>query len=324
MNLVGILAEADRRAWLEMQSFVVLARAGAVGIEPPHRLLSIVGALRDFGPLGAATRIAALRYGSRPAIADERGELTFAEFDEQVNRLANALRERGLGSGSSVGILCRNHRSPLIVALAASRLGMNAIWLNTAFSSRQAGEVAEREGIELLVHDAEFTDIVSGMAPLHGRLACAPEDPERDDVDRLLATGDPALPPPPQQPGRVVLLTSGTTGTPKGAPRSDSRSLIAAGALLERMPMRARETTVLAPPLYHGTGQIIAILSIGLGSKLVLRRRFDAAEFLDDIARHRASAVCVVPVMLQRVLALGEAAIRRRDLSSLRVVFCTG
>ena len=323
-GLVGVLAGAIRRVWLEMRSFVVLVRAGSVGIEPPRRLLSILGALRDFGTVGSATRIAALRYGSLPAIADERGELTFAEFDEQVNRLANALRAQGLGTGSSVGILCRNHRSPLIVSFAASRLGMSAIWLNTAFSAPQAREVAEREGVELLVHDVEFTDVVSGIALSRGRLVCAPEDPDRDEVERLLATGDPALPPPPQTSGRIVLLTSGTTGTPKGAPRSDERTLTLAGALLQRMPMRAREVTVIAPPLYHGTGLVIAMLSITLGSKLVLRRRFDASEFLDDIAGHGASAVCVVPVMLQRVLALGQEEIRRRDLSSLRVVFCAG
>jgi acyl-CoA synthetase (AMP-forming)/AMP-acid ligase II len=324
MDLSDILAEPTRRASLEIRSLVAMVRAGAVGIEPPRRLRGIVGALRDFGPLGAAPRIAALRYGTCSSIADERGELTFADLDEQVNRLANALRAEGLGAGSSVGILCRNHRSPLIVAFAASRLGMNTIWLNTAFSARQAGEVAEREGVELFVHDSEFSDVVSGIASKHGRLVCAPDDPSSDDVDRLLAGGDPASPPAPEKPGRIVLLTSGTTGTPKGALRSDPRTLTIAGALLERMPMRAREATVIAPPLYHGTGLVIALLSIGLGSKLVLRRRFDAAEFLDDITRHRATAVSVVPVMLQRVLALGEEEIRQRDLSSLRVVFCAG
>ena len=84
--------------------------------------------------------------------------------------------------------------------------------------------------------------------------------------------------------------------------------------MLERMPMRAREATVVGPPLFHGTGLLIALLSIGLGSKLVLRRRFDAAQFLDDIEAHQATAVCVVPIMLQRILALGDDEIRARDL----------
>jgi fatty-acyl-CoA synthase len=317
-------ADAVRRAWLEVQSFVALVRSGSIRIEPPRRLPSILRALRDFGLVGAAPRIAALRYGSCPAIADERGELTFAELDQQVNRLANALRARGLGAGASVGILCRNHRSPLIVTYAAARLGMNTIWLNTAFSARQAGEVAEREGVELLVHDAEFSDVVFHIALARGRLVCTPEDPDLDDLERLIATGDPGQPPRPQKPGRMVLLTSGTTGTPKGAPRSEPRSLRPVGPLLERLPMRARGVTVVASPLYHGAGLMGAGLSIALGSKVVLRRRFDAREFLDDVARHRATTVSVVPVMLQRVLALGEEEIRQRDLSSLRIVLCTG
>src|SRR5438445_13837130 len=127
-----MLAEAGRRVWLESRSFVALVRAGLVGIEPPRRLLSMLRAQRDFGPVGAAPRNAALRYGSCPAIANERGELTFAELDEQVNRLANALRAEGLAAGSSLGILCRTPRWPLIAACAAARLGMHTISLTTA------------------------------------------------------------------------------------------------------------------------------------------------------------------------------------------------
>jgi fatty-acyl-CoA synthase len=324
MDLVQLLAEPARRASLEARSLAAVVRAGMVGVEPPQRVLSIVGALRDFGPLGASPRIAALRHGDRPGIADDRGQLSFAQLDQQVNRLANALREQGLGPGSSIGILCRNHRAPLIVAFAASRVGMSAIWLNTAFSARQAKEVSEREGIELLVHDEEFADVVAQIDPQHGRIACATTDPGDDELDRLIADGEAKTPPAPPRPGRVVLLTSGTTGTPKGAARPEPRSLVLPGSLLERMPMRTREPTLIGPPLYHGTGLMIALLAVALGSELVLRRRFDPAQFLDDSEANRVAHWCVVPVMLQRVLALGEDEIRRRDLSALRVVFCAG
>jgi len=324
MDLIGMLTEPAQRASIEARSLAALIRAGAVGVELPHKQLQIVGAIRDYGPLGGAARIAAIRHGSHPAIADDRGEITFADLDEQVNRLANAFRAQGLGAGSSVGILCRNHRAPLIVAFAASRVGMNAIWLNTAFSQRQATEVAEREGVDILVHDLDFADVVAEIAAPHGRITCSPTDAGADDLDALIATGDAKAPPAPERPGRIVLLTSGTTGTPKGAPRAEPRSLSIPGALLERMPMRAREATVIGPPLYHGTGLLIALLSISLGSKLVLRSRFDAAQFLQDTETHEATTWCVVPIMLQRVLALGDEEIERRDLSALKVVFCAG
>ncbi len=167
-------------------------------------------------------------------------------------------------------------------------------------------EVAGREGVDLLIHDAEFAEMVAGADPSQGRVACAIDAPETDELDRLIAAGEPELPAAPEKPGRIVLLTSGTTGTPKGAPRPEPKGLIVPGSLLERMPMQAREATVIGPPLYHGTGLLIAILSIGLGSKLVLRRRFDPATFIDDIEQHGATGICVVPVMLQRILALGD------------------
>jgi len=94
--------------------------------------------------------------------------------------------------------------------------------------------------------------------------------------------------------------------------------------VLERMPMRTRETTIIGPPLFHGTGLLIGVLAISLGNRTVLRRRFDPHTLLADIERHRAATVCLVPVMLQRLLALGEQEIRRHDTSSLRIVFCAG
>ncbi len=314
-----------RRVELEARSAAALKRAGALGGGPPQLMVQTLSALRAFGVFGATPRIAALRHGERPAIADELGVISFTELDEQIDRLASAMRAMGLGEGSSVGVLCRNSRMPLIVAFAASRLGMNGIWLNTAFSARQAREVASREGIEFLIYDADLAEAAADIDPRYGRLKTATDDRTADELAQLIAGGDPTPPPAPSRPGRIVLLTSGTTGTPKGAPRSDSRSLTIPGAVLDRMPMSAREVTVVAPPLFHGTGLLIALLTISLGSELVLRRHFDAAQFLDDIEQHRATAACVVPVMLQRVLALGEDEIRRHQIRGhLRIVFSAG
>jgi fatty-acyl-CoA synthase len=324
MNLVDRLANPARRASLEARSLAALARAGAVGVESPAKTFAIVNAMRSYGPFGAAPKIAAIRHGSHPAIADEWGQITYDELEEQVNRLTNAWIADGLGPGSTVGILCRNHRAPLIASFAASRLGASAVWLNTAFSARQVTEVAGREGVDFLVYDHDFAEAVTGIEPSHGKVATATEDPADDALRTIIAAGDPAPTRAPAKPGRIVLLTSGTTGTPKGAPRSEPRSLTIPGALLQRMPMKAEEATVIGPPLFHGTGLLIALITISLGSTLVLRRKFDAEQFLDDIAAHGATGVCVVPIMLQRVLALGEEKVRARDLSSLRVVFCAG
>lgn len=312
---------ADRIV-METRALRAMARAGAIGIERPDRLVRMTTALRRYGPAGGGARIAAIRHGERPAIRDERGEISFAELDEQIDRLANALRGR-MAPGSNLAILCRNHRGPLLASLAGSRAGLNVIWMNTSFSPRQCQEVAEREGVDLLIHDADLADLVADVAPPKGRIATDIAAPE-DELDRFLGAGDPAPPPAPGYPGRVVLLTSGTTGTPKGAPRPEPRSLALPGGVLERVPLRGHETTVVAPPLFHGTGLGAALLALMLGCRIVLRRSFDPATLLEDSERYGATSWYVVPTMLQRVLALGEEEIARHDLSSLRVVVSGG
>lgn len=313
-----------RRAGLEARAFKALRRAGVLGGDPPATLARVLGALRGFGPFGATPTIGALKHPHQPAIADRWGELTFAELEEQSSRAGNALGELGLGPGATIGILCRNHRVPLIAAFAASRMGANVVWLNTGFSAPQLHEVATREGVQLLIHDAAFDDLIDGLPLEFGSIACATDDPDRDPFRALVSGGDPTPPQPPAKPGRIVLLTSGTTGTPKGAPRPEPRGLTIPGALLERLPLQRREATILGAPLFHGTGLVIALITLSLGSKLVLRERFEAITFLDDMERHRATGVCLVPVMLGRILALGDDEIRGRDLSALKVIFCAG
>jgi fatty-acyl-CoA synthase len=321
-DFAKLMTQAGQRAGLEARALVAMVNAGAIGIEPPQRLAAIAKALRAYGPYGGAVRIAALRKPDAPAIWDERGELTYGELDEQINQLANAYVALGLEPGDSVGILCRNHRAPLIAGFAASRAGLRCLWLNTAFSSRQATEVIEREGVDLLVHDDVFTDAVSGVTPRFGAYAASLEAPSA--FDELVASGEAKAPPAPAKPGRIILLTSGTTGTPKGAPRTEPKGFVVPGSMLERMPMKAGEVTVMGPPLFHGTGMLLALITVALGNKLVLRPKFDPSQLLDDIEAHDATTICLVPVMLQRTLELGEEEIRRRDLSSLKVVFVAG
>jgi fatty-acyl-CoA synthase len=298
-----------------------MVRAGAFELQTPATQLRMARALRDFGPFGSAAKIAALQHGSFPAITDDRGQLTYTEFDRKVDQLANAMRQ--LGSDATIGVLCRNHRGPLLAAFAASRAGLNLVWLNTAFSVRQCVEVGRREDIDFLIHDVEFTEAAEALQP---DLGCAAVDMDQptDALDELIAIGADTIPPRPASMGRIVMLTSGTTGTPKGAPRAEPKGFVGAGGMLERMPMRSREVTVVGPPLFHGTGLLITMLSIALGSHVILRRAFSAELLLADIEKHRATTACVVPVMLQRVLALGDDEIHRHDTSSLRIMFCAG
>jgi len=314
------LSTLARRGVLEARSLGAMTRAGVLPLTRPDHVVGLAGAMRRYGPFGGAVAGAAIAHRDQPAIADERGTVTYAELDEMTNRLANVLRARML-PGQTVGLLCRNHRSPLVVAFAASRAGLNTVWLNTSFSPRQAQEVTARERIDLVFADADLAGLV---ADVEVPVVIADIAAATDELTELIATGDPAAPPAPARPGRIVLLTSGTTGTPKGAPRAEPKGYTLPGSLLDRMPMRSRETTLIAPPIFHGVGLIMTMIALALGNKVVLRRSFDAETLLADIAEHRAATICVVPVMMQRVLALAPATLDTYDTSSLRVAFCSG
>jgi len=313
------------RAGDEAYFAALCVRSGMVGLEPPHRLAQTLLAFERYGMLGAAGAVGAIRHGDRVAVIDERGELTYRQLDERANAIANAWRKHGLQAGEGVAILVRNHRGFLESVFAAAKCAARIILLNTSFAGPQIREVAEREGTDLLVYDDEYSEMLEGIEdPPRGRYRAWADDQGEDTLEALIADGDSSAPPRPSSEAKVTILTSGTTGTPKGAPRSAPKSLGLVGGLLSKVPFRAREVTELCVPMFHALGFAQALVGIGLGSTLVVRRRFDPETTLKSVEEHRASAMVMVPVMLQRTLELGEEKINRYDHSSLRIIFLSG
>jgi fatty-acyl-CoA synthase len=302
-------------------------RSGLVRPELPHRVAQMLLAFERHGMLAAAVTVGAIRNGDRVAVLDERGEVTYKQLDERTNALANAWRDKGLEPGDGVAILARNHRGFFDAVFAAAKCGARIVLLNTAFSGPQIREVADREGTDLLVYDDEYAEVLEGVEPPHGRWRAWTEEGSDDDVDTLeslIAEGSTSAPPKAGTPPRIVILTSGTTGTPKGAPRNEPRSLSMLGGLLSKVPFRAREVTELSVPMFHALGFAHMALGLGLGSTLIVRRHFDPEATLDSLQDNEATALVVVPVMLQRILDLGEDAVKQRDLSELKIIFVSG
>jgi acyl-CoA synthetase (AMP-forming)/AMP-acid ligase II len=305
----------------------LLARSGVVGLEMPHTLAQMGMALERYGMLGSLPAMGAIRYGDRTAIIDERGELTYQQLHENSNAIANAWRDKGLQPGDGVAVLVRNHRAFLESVFAGAKCGARIILLNTSFAGPQIREVAEREGTDLLVYDDEYSEVLEGIDdPPHGRYrAWVEDDKDADDtLDALIASGDKGAPPRAGEGPKITILTSGTTGTPKGAPRSEPKSLGLIGGLLSKVPFKAGEITELCVPMFHALGFAQALVGVGLGSTLVIRRRFDPEATLKSLEEHHATAMVMVPVMLQRTLELGEEKINEYDHSSLRIIFLSG
>ncbi|HEU5268908.1 MAG TPA: AMP-binding protein [Jatrophihabitans sp.] len=321
-ELVRLPGRLAGRAGVETVSALALLRAGAVGLEPPHRLLQVLRDFQWYGPAGAALSFARRRQPSRTAIIDERGPVSFAELDDRSTRLAAALRRRGFVDGDSIGILCRNHRGLFDALFAAAKLGARTVLLNTDFAGPQLADVAGRERIDLLIQDEEFA-AHSGYTPRLGVLLGWTDGEHPDSIESLLAgTAAGERPDRPERGQRIVLLTSGTTGAPKGAAREFGTSLAIPGGYLSRIALRSRRYVFVAVPVFHAWGLLSALIALALADTLVLRRRPEIGEVADCLQQYDCDALITVPILLSRLLT--ELAERPRRLPALRLVAVSG
>jgi acyl-CoA synthetase (AMP-forming)/AMP-acid ligase II len=307
------------------QTLRVLARSGMIRPISPRAIVGTLKALKTFGlgPAGGFTALA-LRAPHKVGLIDDLGELTFRQIDERSNAVASGLRRLGVGPGDGVAIMCRNHRGFLDASLAAAKLGADMLYLNTAFAGPQLVEVIGREKPTVLVYDQEFTGLLAQVEGVTRVLAWVDQPDEQiPDLDDMIRTGSAAAPSAPPKPGRIVILTSGTTGTPKGAPRSEA-GIDAAAALLSRIPLRRGQRTHVAAPLFHTWGLAHLLLGMLLETQVVLTRRFDPESFLRVLDEKSCDAAVVIPVFLQRVLQLPEETTAKHDLSKLKVVASSG
>ncbi|OLZ45105.1 acyl-CoA synthetase [Amycolatopsis keratiniphila] len=327
-NPTGLATLVAGKVTETVRSIDVMRQAGLLPIPRVDEGLRSLVMVRKWGPFAGANMIAARRDPTATGIIDELGPLTFKQLDTQSNALARAWSERGLGPGSVIAALCRDHRGLVLTMLASGKLGAKLLLMNTGFAKPQLADVAKREGVTALVYDQEFTDLLDAVeGDVEHYLAWVDSDTARPAgipvVAELVASTDDRPWPAPAKPGGFILLTSGTTGTPKGAPRPHT-SALASAQFLDRIPLRTGEATYMGAPLFHGTGLSQFILSFALGSKVVMRRKFVPEETLRGVAENRCTTLVLVPTMLQRIVDLPEEIRAKYDTSSLRIIFVAG
>ncbi|HXA89303.1 MAG TPA: long-chain-fatty-acid--CoA ligase FadD2 [Mycobacterium sp.] len=338
-NLLGLpgqtlskLQQYLERGTAELHYLRKIFESGAIGLEPPLNYAAMAADIRKWGEFGMLPSHNARRAPTKAALIDEEGELTYKELDEAVHAVANGLIAKGVHGGDGVAILARNHRWFVIANYGAARVGARIILLNSEFSGPQIKEVAEREGAKVIIYDDEYTKAVSTAEPALGKLRALGVNPDTDEpsgstdetLAELIARSSKAPAPKASKHASIIILTSGTTGTPKGANRSTPPTLAPVGGILSHVPFKAGEVTSLPSPMFHALGYLHATLAMFLGSTLVLRRKFKPPLVLEDIEKHKATAMVVVPVMLSRILDAVEKMDKKPDLSSLRIVFVSG
>ena len=304
-----------------------LIDAGVIHPVRPDKLVLMARELHRWGASPAAgIATGAIDHPDDVMIEDELGEITFAEMHSRSSALANGLAAEGVGEGDGIAIMCRNHRGFVGATLACSKLGANGLYMNTAFSGPQLLDVVEREEPKTLIYDEEFAELLGEAKENLMRFVAWSDGGETGDprTEELIEGADDSEPSPPDEPSRFVILTSGTTGTPKGAQRSQPDTLAPLAAMFSKIPLRSRETTMIAAPLFHSWGFAHFMLGLALGSKYVLQRKFDPEGVLKAIEDSEATALAVVPVMIQRILQLSDETLDEYELPSLRVTAASG
>ena len=266
-------------------------------------------------------------------------EVTQQALFERAARAASGFHSLGVRDGDAVGLMLRNDLSFFEAHFAVRTLGAYPVPINWHFQGEEAGYILRDAGAKALVIHADLLPQAAEALP-DGLPVLVAETPpeiarayglnpgqgrvreEATDWASWLEGFEPWAGPAAPERGSMI-YTSGSTGQPKGVrrepmtPEQFQKVSERLGTVMGLSPdMRA----VVTGPLYHSAPNAYATFSIMLGGTLVLQPRFDPAELLALIERHRISHLHMVPTMFVRLLRLPEEVKRRHDLSSLRHV----
>ncbi|MGB0970142.1 MAG: acyl-CoA synthetase [Mycobacterium sp.] len=305
-----------------------LRQTGIIDLSDLGATLAVAKAAGVYGPQAAMAMHGARKFGSLPAVVDERGTRTYQDVDDDSTRLARGLEGFGIHQGSVVALLCRDHYGLIIAMAACGKLGAKLVLMNTGFAKPQFAQVCERESVEIVLHDSEFFGLLDALpADLPRVLTWLDEGAECPTgvrtIDELIAANSTEPLPAPTKPGGFVILTSGTTGLPKGASRATT-SPLATAQMVDRIPFPRKGTMVIVSPIFHSTGLGSYMLGAALGNKIVTTRRFSPEGTLKLIADHRAEMLVAVPTMLHRIVELSPDVIAKYDVSSLNTIMLAG
>src|SRR6516225_1420325 len=302
----GVVATAAR----------ALLRSGLLSPPSPVAGLRLVREARRGGTNPyTLLAVTAGRWPNRAAIIDDDGALTYRELQLETESLARELSGDGVGPGQAVGVMCRNGRSFVKAAFAVAMVGADVVLVNTDFRTDALASALSAHRVTAMVADDEFAE----------RVRVADESVAVIDPATVTSQeGDPR--PGVTGSGRIVLLTSGTTGKPKGVPRTPQmRSAVGVWVtILDRTRLRTGSRISVAMPMFHGLGLGMLMLTVGLGGTVLTQRHFDAEGALAQASLHRADAFTAVPVVLARILDLPRRVRARNPLSCLRVVISSG
>ncbi|MFC7528265.1 AMP-binding protein [Actinoplanes sp. GCM10030250] len=273
-----------------------MAKRGLLTPGHPGRIARQFGALGRWGfGLAGELRQAAARSPERVAVVDDERRVTYAQLLSRSERLARALP---VSPGDRVGLLCRNSARMIEALIGVATAGADPVLINTGLSASQLAAVAKDQDLRALIHDDEFTPQLA--------LVAGPDLLNERRIAELIAESRPGPAQPPQRPGRTIVLTSGTTGVPKGARRPTPGGFRPLCSVIDRIPLRSGDRILIAAPLFHTWGYAGLQIALALRATIVLHRRFDPAATQATLTGRDCAGLIAVPVMLQQLMELPQ------------------
>ena len=259
----------------------------------------------------------------RTALIFEGRQFTFAQLQERVNRLANALADLGVSPGDRVATMQVNCNQSIELYFAAAVLDAIYVPLNFRAKSEELEQMLAIAQPKLLFIGERYLPLIENAANLAlGQVVTldCPAGTGQQDYETLLQSPPDELhfPQGEDEDTTVIMFTAGTTGVPKGVQLSHNS--FASYLLSTVMPAdpEVEETNLLAVPLYHIAGLQAALAAIYGGRTLAIMRQFEPEEWLTLAQECRANRAMLVPTMLKRLMDYPD--FRRFDLSSLNVI----
>ncbi len=264
---------------------------------------------------------------SHPAIIESDSCLSYGDFVAQIERFASALSKLKLNPKSKIGLLCLNQKEYLIAFFAALLKGVPVIPFNFMLKSEDLVYIAQDAEIDTLVVDSAF--VKPEAAPFFkffsNKILVGPADSGQVGEgtllwDKFIDSGNGSVEKHQREETipDVILYTSGTTAKPKGVMLDESQFDSNCTGFLEHLRFTSEDKVIVALPLFHSFGNIMALVLLRSGASLILLKQFQPKSILASIAQHKATILPLVPTIYSFLVELYARG--GYDVSTLR--FC--
>lgn len=309
----------------------VMKKTGALSAMTPRGALSFLYHAVAGTAVGAIHHIAALNYPDKTAVIAGNRRLTYGELNSRINRLGNGLLSRGVVPKDRVIIMLKNCGEALESTYALARIRAAAVPVNPEFRARELSYIMENAGARAVIFGEGSREAVSEAATALNRpllRVAVTGDPLSQESGvvtyaDLLSSGADTFPRTRRDKDSVItiLYTSGTTGRPKGAPRTkDNSGTSAFASVLDAFPFHHDDVHLIVGPLFHASPLAFMHFNTALGATIVIQERFDPEQVLRVVVEYRVSTVFMVPTMVHRILSLPEKTLRSYRFPSLKAL----